>query len=245
MIRDSFIFLDRIGDKTEQNIWSQEIKNWNEFLNTRDVFGISPARKIFYNQKILDASRALKDYDSSFFKEMSDTWRLYDYFKEDAVFLDIETSSMYGNITVIGLFDGVETKIMVKGFNLDKELLKKELEKYKLIITFNGGSFDLPIIEKYFKDVLPDVPHIDLRHVCASTGLKGGLKEIEKQLGIKRPNIIDQIYGGDAALLWRKFLATGNKRFIELLVQYNEEDIVNLKLIADHAIKKLWEKTKC
>ncbi|MFC2133848.1 ribonuclease H-like domain-containing protein [Bacteroidota bacterium] len=244
MIRESFIFLDRISNKSEENIWSQNIKNWNEFLNAKNVFGISPARKIFYDQELRYASVALRENDSSYFKDMPESWRLYNYFGNEAVYLDIETSSMYGNITVIGLFDGYETKIMVKGFNLSKDLLKEELKKYNLIITFNGGSFDLPIIQRYFRDVLPSIPHIDLRHVCAGIGLTGGLKEIEKKLGIKRPEVIDSIYGGDAALLWKKYLATGNRRFIELLVQYNEEDIVNLRILAEHAIKKLWVKRR-
>ena len=105
--------------------------------------------------------------------------------------------------------------------------------------------FDLPIIKKYFKDILPAVPHIDLRHVCAAIGLKGGLKMIEKELGLKRENkIVDAIYGGDPALLWRKFLATGDRDFIELLVNYNEEDIINLKPIADYSINRLWEKIR-
>jgi uncharacterized protein len=170
---------------------------------------------------------------------MKETWRLYNYFKEDAIFIDIEISRNYKDITVIGLFDGIDTKIMVKNFNLDKNLLKNELLKYKLIITFNGGSFDLPAIKKYFKDTFPPIPHIDLRHLCARIGLKKGLKNIEKELGIERPNIIKDLYGGDPALLWRKFMATGNNRFLELLVEYNEEDIINLKKITDYTIQKL------
>lgn len=244
MIRESFIFLDKISDKSEENIWAQGINDWNEFLKQKNVFGISPARKIFYDQKIREAAGALRDYNSLYFKDMPEPWRLYEYFRDDAVFLDIEIAKDYSDITVIGMFDGYETKTMVKGFNLDKELLRRELLQYKLIITFNGGSFDLPVLQKYFNDVLPKVPHIDLRHLCARIGLNGGLKEIEKRLGIKRRDIIERMYGGDPALLWRKFLATGDQDFIELLVEYNEEDIINLKPLAEFTIKKLWENRK-
>ena len=62
-------------------------------------------------------------------------WRLYDFFKEDSVFLDIETSglSSYDNITVVGLFDGLNTKTMIRGVNLDLNHLKKELENLKRV----------------------------------------------------------------------------------------------------------------
>ena len=243
MIRESFIFLDRIKEKTELNLWQQGIRNWTDFYNTPNIRGFSPARKLFYESRIRKASKELLDYNSGFFKDMDETWRLYDYFKDDAVFLDIEASTHNGIINVIGLYDGYDTKIMVRNFNLDKDLLKKTLADYKLIITFNGGSFDLPTIQRYFKDVLPNVPHIDLRYVCARVGLTGGLKQIEQVLSIKRPSIIEDMYGGDPALLWRKYLATGNKRFIELLVEYNEEDIINLQIIANKVIKELWEQT--
>lgn len=244
MIKKSFIFLEGIRERTEQKLWSQGINNWNDFIKSNDIKGVGSKRRIFYDQKIRAASEALRNEQSSFFTGMKDSWRLYDYFKDKVVFLDIEISNRYGDITIMGLFDGIDTKVMVKGINLDKELLKKELSNYKLIISFNGSSFDLPKIDKYFDDIIPEVPHIDLRHVCAKVGLTGGLKEIEKELGLDRPHIIDTMYGGDPTLLWKRWLATGDCDYINLLVRYNEEDIINLKPIAEHAIKKLWKKIR-
>jgi len=109
-------------------------------------------------------------------------WRLYGFFKGECVFLDIETSGMdkFDDITVIGLFDGLETKTMIKGINLNFYELKKELRKYRLIITFNGSTFDIPFIRKRYPDLLPNVPNFDLRVACQRVGLTGGLKEIEK-----------------------------------------------------------------
>lgn len=46
-------------------------------------------------------------------------WRVYNFFKEDSCFLDIETSGFTGYLTIFGIFDGTETKLMVKGKNLD------------------------------------------------------------------------------------------------------------------------------
>ena len=96
VIRESFIFLDRIQEKTELNLWQQGISNWTDFYNTPNIRGFSPARKLFYERNIRKASKALLDYDSTFFKDMKESWRLYDYFKDDAVFLDIEASAHNG-----------------------------------------------------------------------------------------------------------------------------------------------------
>ena len=172
-------------------------------------------------------------------------WRLYDFFREDAVFLDLETTGLSKNnddITVFGLYDGISTKIMIKGINLDYTSLKKELEKYKLIVTFNGASFDIPFIEKRYPNLIPKIPNFDVRSVTDKLGLKGGLKNIERELGIKRTQIVDKFYGGDALTLWRMYSATGDEYYLNLLVEYNEFDIINLKIVAEYCIKKLKDK---
>lgn len=247
MIRESFIFLDKIGAKLEQQFWLNGIHTWEHFVDAKDIKGVSPMRKAYYDRQIAQAQSALSDYDAEFFTNIlqsSNAWRLYDHFKDDAVFLDIETSGFYGDITVVGLYDGKETTTMVRGFNLDRELLRKTLERYSLIVTFNGASFDLPVIERYFQGVLPSVPHVDLRHVCAKIGLMGGLKAIEQKMGISRPDSLSGVTGEDAVYLWQKWKATGNREYLQTLVEYNEEDIVNLKPIADKVIKELWQQVR-
>lgn len=244
MIRNSFIFLERISKTTEENLWKQGITDWNLFLKAKKVDGLSRARKMYYDRQILKARKALYNFDSSYFLNIlpsSEIWRLYNFFKEDAVFLDIETSGLsnYDDITVFGLFDGVDTKIMIKNINLNLKELKKELSKYKLFVTFNGSSFDIPFIKKRYPDLLPEIPNFDVMSATNKLNLKGGLKEIEKDLGIKRNKIIENFHGGDALALWRMHRATGDEYYLKLLVEYNEEDIINLKTIANYCVEKL------
>lgn len=237
MIRNSFIFLDKIRHKTEQKIWKQGIRCWNDFLDAENVKGLSKKRKNKFDLQILEARRKLLQDDAEYFAKLfpsNEHWRLYEQFKDEAIFLDIE-----GNVSVIGLFDGYDTQTMVRGFNFDKRLLQKMISKYKLLITFNGSSFDLPAIKRYF-DFDFKIPHVDLRFVCQKIGLTGGLEQIERRLGVKRADetFKDEI---DIAFLWRRWWMTGDRKYIDLLVKYNEEDIVNLKPIAEYAVNKLWK----
>ena len=247
MITNSFIFLERIGNKLEHNIWKNGIHNWDIFLKRSNIKGLSRHRKLYYNRKLLNARKALYNFDSNYFLKLlpqSEMWRLYDFFREDAVFLDIETTGLSKNnddITVFGLYDGINTKIMINGINFDYNSLKKELQKYKLIVTFNGASFDLPFIEKRYPGLIPKVPNFDVRSITDKLGLKGGLKNIEKSLGIKRSKIVDKFYGGDALTLWRMYRATGDDYYLNLLVEYNEYDIINLKIVAEHCVNKMKE----
>lgn len=244
MIRNSFIFLERIGEEKEKSIWMQGIRNWDDFLRNKKIKGISEKIKPYYNRKIKEARSNLYSLNAQYFYDKlpkSEHWRIYNFFKEDSVFLDIETTGLteVSDIIIVGLFDGINTKTMVKNINLDFKKLKEELKRYKMIVSFNGSVFDLPFISKYYPNILPKLPHFDLRFACKRIGLTGGLKEIEKKLGIKRSKIVDKIYGGDVLRLWRMYRATGDDYYLKLLVEYNEEDIINLKTIADYVYEKL------
>jgi uncharacterized protein len=88
-------------------IWEQGIKDWNDFLNS-EIKGISKKTKHSYDRQIKEAQDALRESNSAYFinkMPSTETWRLYDYFKDEAVFLDIEASSSTSKnsyLTVIG-----------------------------------------------------------------------------------------------------------------------------------------------
>jgi uncharacterized protein YprB with RNaseH-like and TPR domain len=244
MITHSFIFLDMINAKTEKSIWKQGIRSWDDFISRKKIKGISAIRKIYYDRQILEAKRNLYNSDSGYFYEripLSETWRLYEFFRENAVFLDIETSGVtkHDDVVVVGLFDGLNTKTMIKGINLNLFGLKQELSKYCLIVTFNGATFDIPFLKKRYPGLIPKIPIFDVRTTCARVGLNGGLKEIEKKLGIRRNKIIEKFYGGDPLCLWKMYRATGDEYYLNLLIEYNEGDTMNLQRIADYTVQKL------
>lgn len=243
MLQESFVVLPGVRYRTECRLWSQNINSWDDFLGADKVKCISASRKDSFDWKLREMKLHLKSGNSCFFSKMPDQWRLYEEFKDEAVFLDIETNGYYSGITVIGLSDGFDTKTFVRGFNLDRALLIKELSKYKLLVTFNGSSFDLPVIERYF-GYRPNIPHVDLRFVCQRLGITGGLKAIEKQFSIKRRAEVEGMSGEDAVYLWEMWKSSGNRDYLDKLVWYNEEDILNLKPLAEKMIPWMWKKVR-
>jgi uncharacterized protein len=246
MITKSFLFLDGVGAQKEQSLWREGITDWHSFVNCKDIPGISPYRKHHYDRMLLDARKELYALNSSYFVSLmpqSESWRLYGFFKEEAVFLDIETTGLgsHDDVTVVGLYDGKDTKTMIRGINLNHHALREELSKYKLIVTFNGATFDLPFLQKRYPKLIPRIPHVDLRTITGRLGYGGGLKVIEKEFGVSRRELVERMHGGDAALLWRMYYGSGDDHYLKLLVEYNEEDIINLKKIADICTKRMEE----
>lgn len=241
MIKNTFTILPKISYTKERNLWSIGIEDWYSFLKENKIKNISEKAKIMYNKQLERASFELEERNSKYFSNLlkpADVWRLYPEFKDEALFLDIETSIYYGDVTVIGMYNGEDFYTMLQGKNMDKELFKKILANHKLLLTFNGSSFDIPVLERFFK-IKIDIPHLDLRHLCSRIGLKGGLKSIEKQIFIKRDEDVSGLEGKEAVMLWENFLLTKEWRYLNRLLKYNEEDVVNLKKIADFAVKQM------
>jgi hypothetical protein len=242
VIRHTFIFLEKVGQKKEEMLWQAGAHDWHSFLSARQIHGISKKAKGYYDRQLSYASRALHNGDSSHFKGLgSEAWRLYGFFKNECVFLDIEVSgvSKHDDITMVGLYDGTQTRLMIRGINLDMAALKSELSTYKLIVTYNGRAFDLPFCRKRYPSLVPDIPDIDLRPLCQRLGMRGGLKEIEKSLNITRPPVVGAMYGGDPYRLWRMWRASGDDYYLRLFIEYNEQDILSLKIICEHVYVSL------
>ena len=154
--------------------------------------------------------------------------------------MDIETTGLslyYDKITVIGTFNGKTVKIFIKDNNLEEFM--DYIKNYEIIITFNGKIFDIPFIKKELPNIRIPPLHIDLRYLLRELGFKGPLKKIEKELGIKRPENLQEVNGREAVSFWNKFLRGDNKA-LENLILYNIYDIINLKYIMDlYYLKKL------
>lgn len=234
MIKNSFIFLERVGAGKEKTIWKQA-KDWHDFLQTERIKGIAADTKQYYNRNIREAQQALLAGQEYYFRgklPAIEMWRLYHYLRDESCFLDIEIDSK-GRVIVIGVSNYYHTNQFVRGINLHEQLLQAELKKYKLLITFNGSSFDMPKLKKQLH-VDMNMLHIDLKPLCVQQGWKGGLKEVERLLHLQRPA---HLYGNPVEA-WKAFHASGDREYLELLLEYNREDIENLKMIMEKVYQK-------
>jgi uncharacterized protein YprB with RNaseH-like and TPR domain len=143
-----------------------------------------------------------------------------------SAYLDIETA-FNGSITVIGIFRPDLGTIQLVGGGVSDLNLYRALNGIGTIYTYNGGSFDLPVIRKRLRvDLKQDFRHHDLMRDCWKQGLKGGLKRVELKIGIARPTA--GLSGWDAPRLWYRYDTLGDLAALELLLRYNRDDVVNL-----------------
>jgi len=239
MLQHTFIHIQGIGPKTEQSFWRRGLYTWEDFLGHSGGVLSKPRERIV--RRGLEESVA-NIGNVRFFADRlksADAWRLFGGFRERAVYLDIETAHEApeaGEITVIGLYDGKRVQTFVNGVNLaDFEVAVAE---YDLVITFNGGPFDLPVIRHAFPGITLPPAHIDLRFVLKRLGYSGGLKRIEKATGLVRDDGIDGLDGWDAVRLWWDH-CNGDSSALERLVAYNTADIVNLEPLMEMAYRRL------
>ena len=142
--------------------------------------------------------------------------------------MDIETTGLdryFNDITTIALYNGKSIQTYVQGQNLEDFI--EDIQKYKVIVTYNGKCFDIPFIEHFF-NIRLDHAHIDLRYILYSLGFRGGLKGCERQLGMDRGDLRD-IDGFFAVLLWDEYQRTGDQKALETLLAYNIQDTVTLE----------------
>ena len=239
MLEHTFIHIPGVGPKTERLLWKRGILTWEDFLAHKNPI-LSPDRDAVIRRELEISLENRKEI--LFFANRlspSDLWRVFESFKEDAVFLDIETSGGYqglDEITLIGLFDGRKVQTFVNGRNLDD--FEQAIASYPLVITFNGSCFDLPYLRRWFRHISLPPAHIDLRFLLKKLGLRGGLKAIEKQVGLSRDPSVEGMNGFDAVLLWKAY-QWGDQTALERLILYNTMDIVQLKPLMELSAREM------
>ena len=153
-------------------------------------------------------------------------------------FLDIETTGLsceYAGITVIGIYlvNGVEDQLLqLVGMDVTADILLESLAGVNKIYTYNGSRFDLPFIRGSLDVDLEGLfSHHDLVFDCWRKNLYGGFKAVEQQLGI--PRKLQGVSGWDAVRLWWEYLDYGDLEALATLLEYNREDVMNLKVLRE------------
>ena len=239
-IENSFIPVSGVRETTERKLWAQGSTDWDCFDGS--LVGPKTADNI---ESFIDTARQRLDVgDSAYFDEVfpsSERWRLYENFREEACFFDIETTGLnqeYNKVTTVSYHHAGETTTLVRGDDLTADAVQAAVDDASLLVSFNGLRFDQPFLETSF-GIDVDCPHLDLMYPCKTLDLSGGLKAIEREIGLERDR--PDISGQDAVRLWKEHEA-GVDGALETLISYNREDAVNLKTLAETVTDRLHDR---
>jgi uncharacterized protein YprB with RNaseH-like and TPR domain len=239
VIRRTLQLVRGIGPWREKDLWARGLHDW-EAVRTRGA-GELPAEQHLRLCRAIDAvEEALGRGDIGALAAQLPArvhWRLWPLVADRALCLDIEADGTgESRPTVVGCLDASGLATFVDGLNLDS--LPERLASSQVWVTFNGGSFDLPVLRRSFPDLPGPTLHLDLHVICQSMGLGGGLKEIEDRLAIGRPRHVRGTNGLAAVLLWRAYRERGDLEALRALVEYNLYDAFQLRALADHAFNR-------
>lgn len=241
MLETCFLHLSGIGPSFVKKLTEAGILCWDDAFAKPLPFGGKKAATLLAG--VRESQERLASRDIRWFGDAlppAEQWRLYPYFKHKAAYVDIETTGLSwpeGHITTIALYDGENVRTYVKGRNLEQ--FADDILNYDLLVTWNGRGFDAPILRKSLNIPLDkgDMGHLDLLPVFRALDLRGGLKKVEKSLGIDR----DELTGVDgwmAVKLWREFRQTRDERVLETLLAYNVADVLSLEYLAGYAVMR-------
>ncbi|MGM0420374.1 MAG: ribonuclease H-like domain-containing protein [Bacillota bacterium] len=171
--------------------------------------------------------------------------------REKLLFLDTETTGLAGGAGtfafLVGLayFSGSDLVLeqhMMRDYDEELELLLQVGEKLKdhpYPVTFNGKSYDLPLLKTRFilnRLEFPDVSgHYDLLHPCRSvwkhlpscslTALENDLLDFHRQ---------DDIDGSQVPEIYFNYLQNKDMNLLEPVLSHNRLDIISLVSLSCH-----------
>lgn len=168
------------------------------------------------------------------------------------LYLDTETTGLGGSGTVAFLVgmgyltdDGFEVhQFLMRDYPEEKFLLQHVsagLERFDVLCTFNGSTFDVPLLESRFlmnrmsRDAL-DLPHIDLLRLARRLWkLRLGrcnLGRLEEVI-LGQPRT-DDLPGSEVPQRYFTYLKTGQIELLDDVLRHNAQDIASLCVLLNH-----------
>jgi uncharacterized protein YprB with RNaseH-like and TPR domain len=160
-----------------------------------------------------------------------------------ALYLDTETTGLSGGAGTVAFLVGlawwdgrtlVLEQLLVRSLGEEAPMLERVRERLaaaSMIVTFNGKSFDMPLLRTRFvmarMDPPPSPPHLDLLHVARRVHGKRRacrLVAIERDvLGFER---FDDVPSGDVSACYLHFLRTGDAGALLGVIEHNAWDVL-------------------
>lgn len=167
---------------------------------------------------------------------------------EEVMFFDTETTGLSRGAGTLAFLLGMAGFTRQNRFVVEQSLMRdyheevyvlndwlERLKTTKLLITYNGAAFDLPLMEgrlimQRLQKALVLPPHIDLLHAARRVyKLRLGrctLSAMEKEIyGLERA---DDLPGAEIPQRYFEFLKTGELSMMEQVLAHNAQDLVSL-----------------
>jgi uncharacterized protein YprB with RNaseH-like and TPR domain len=233
MLTHTFLHLKGVGRELERRLWDAGAVSWEGLGTFRGrIPGVGEKKRASILEGVEVSAERLAAGDARFFHDRlsaSERWRMAGDFRDRLAFVDIETTGIgrRARTTVVGAYAGGEARLFVKGVDLGE--FRTFLEARDVWVSYNGLTFDEPFLRREFGESVRPAAHIDLRYCLRAVGLAGGLKAVERSIGIHRPAELAELDGWDAVRLWQEYLTEGRPGSLKTLVEYNMEDVVNME----------------
>ena len=177
--------------------------------------------------------------------------------KESVVFLDCETTGLSGGTGTIPFLIGLGFwkdqqfhlyQLFLHQPNAELALLtflSEVLTPFQVVITFNGKSFDIPLLHTRFvlnfmEDVFSNWGHVDMLHFARRLWRlrlsSRSLGSIEKEI-LKITRTDDEIPGWMVPEMYVDYLRSGDPNPLKGVFYHNKMDIVSLAALFIHAGK--------
>ncbi len=169
------------------------------------------------------------------------------------VFLDTETTGLAGGTGTVAFLVGIGhfldghfrlRQYFLRGPSEERALLRaltEYLDGFEAIVTFNGKTFDLPLLETRLilarrEQALTALPHLDLLHaarrIYRDRFASCRLGELERQvLGLERQ---EDVPGAEIPALYFRYLHTRRFRPLVGVLRHNRDDVLSLVTLTAH-----------
>ena len=192
------------------------------------------------------------DLSAETLRMMSDRELPEDLNPRRILYLDTETTGLGGSGTVAFLVgmgflgdNGFEVhQFLMRDYPEEPYLLKHVaagLGKFDVLCTFNGTTFDVPLLESRFlmnrmdRGCL-DLPHLDLLHMCRRLWkLRLGRCNLGRleEIILGKPRV-DDLPGSEVPQRYFAYLKTKRMELLEDILKHNAQDIASLCVLLNH-----------
>ncbi len=192
-------------------------------------------------------------YEGNFDELHDDLQNFFNVDCEKALFVDLETCGLTSSpIFLVGLMyfkdgDFVFEQLFARDYTEEKPLLvylDDLMKRFKLLVTFNGKSFDYPyLMERGFLYNIrfnQDISHFDLLHESRRRWKEYlpdcKLQTLERRI-LKRHRI-DDIPGKEIPDAYHEFVRTGTLIKIKSILKHNLFDLLSMSELVLYMFKK-------